>query len=726
MMTFRFAGTVARLVCAAAIPTALAASPLSAPPPQGVGPLTKIYEPVVALQEQHGGLWGVGPGFRVQFLDTGIEMRPEQTPPLRFTLESIDRGGAPIAAGAAARTHEGLTVEYRRVGCVERYEIRPDGVAQSFVFESLPQGDGDLVVRGWLQTELRLDAAAATDQRLHFDHERGGGVTIEGVFGIDAAGRRVPGRIRCDGAQLEVSLPAAFVRDATLPLVLDPVIGPVQTVAYDSCIYHRARDSYFSCFRSNNGVYCQEVGLAGVAVGPRIAIELDSLGGQSQLMGAVYVPGRARLLIGINRYSGGPAMTHQRVFRAYDPATGLVSAPLFEGYFPSLSVSFYGIRLSADTAPSGTGAVYSDTLVTQFGHLIKRLELPTDPNQAPTVASFALLPSPGDGSVILSAATPSGMRMAAYETGIVASVTIGRIDYQLIDANLAVVVPLELESLDSELRGVFATEDWQGYSRWTILREHHTAGWRLGRRYKVKSRSLAVPSSGPPFFKNHDEWPLPDSPAPSGYPGISAAAMGDSLLVANWGGGLGIGARLVNVQPCYECEPRTALGLPNYVSIAPRVVPGASEQALLVSNGSARIWESRDGVIGNLGGGCLSFGVGHILTAHCARVGNGAFQFLHQSPSYAGQAWLAISTSRLDMSMGCGCSMIADPFAGFLQPMLGTSRFASNSYDLPIPASPALSGLLFFAQALQPYSTTGCSGLGQILISNALSVRIQG
>lgn len=187
----------------------------------------------------HEGVpFGLGPGYSARFEAPGVAFTPalgslvESPMPWRFTLTSVSRGAAILWHGPQAHTPEvrGDSVRYRRSsGLLEVYDVRPDGIEQSFVFASRPAGEGDLVVRGTIVTELPL--ASARDDGVRFELPGKGGVAIGAVTGIDANGARMPGSLRCDGTTLELVLPAAFVDAAAYPLVLDPMIGTSFLVA---------------------------------------------------------------------------------------------------------------------------------------------------------------------------------------------------------------------------------------------------------------------------------------------------------------------------------------------------------------------------------------------------------------------------------------------------------------------------------------------------------------
>jgi hypothetical protein len=151
--------------------------------------------------------------------------------PLSFRLGTIARGRIVLHDADAAAAPEPVVrdgvMTWSRSGILERYEARADGVAQSFVLAAHPGGNGDLVVRGTV--ESAFVPIQQEDGSLCFADEIGG-VTIGGVTGIDANGRQCRGELRWQSGELELRLPGAFVDAAAYPLVLDPLFGT--TVVY--------------------------------------------------------------------------------------------------------------------------------------------------------------------------------------------------------------------------------------------------------------------------------------------------------------------------------------------------------------------------------------------------------------------------------------------------------------------------------------------------------------
>lgn len=184
------------------------------------------------LVQQDGETVGFAAGYKAFFNQGGVEYTPalgkmaERNMPLRFTLQSVRRGSQLLldATGTAPQPAiAGNWVVYDRGDIDEKYEVRLDGVEQVFTFDKRLEGQGDLVVRGRIDSEL----VPATNQDGSFSWllPGVGGVHYGLVTGVDAHGNRVRGELRRDGNSIEMSLPAAFVDAASFPLALDPLIG---------------------------------------------------------------------------------------------------------------------------------------------------------------------------------------------------------------------------------------------------------------------------------------------------------------------------------------------------------------------------------------------------------------------------------------------------------------------------------------------------------------------
>lgn len=182
-----------------------------------------------------GALAAVGSDYRATFGSDAVTFEPalgRDAPRAHrwtTTTTEVSRGSTTSwrrGHELPSRTHDRRTVTFHRPGVAERYDARADGLKQSFVWTAPPAGDGDLVVRLAIESTLRRHSARA------WRDERGNGVVLGEVVGIDAHGARCAGEARATTNGLELVLPDWFVDSAAYPLELDPLIGTsVQALA---------------------------------------------------------------------------------------------------------------------------------------------------------------------------------------------------------------------------------------------------------------------------------------------------------------------------------------------------------------------------------------------------------------------------------------------------------------------------------------------------------------
>lgn len=179
--------------------------------------------------ELDGSPFAVGRDYKARFAETGVAFTPMlgvQAPrnlPLALSLRHVRRGAALLEAPPVRPTRDGRTIRYVHERFVERYDVRSEGLEQSFEFTHRPAGEGDLVVQLAATTELMPEPRP--DGTLAWVWPGLGGVHIGTVTGIDAEGDTCPGSLRLVPGGLELVLPSAFVDSAAYPLVLDPTIG---------------------------------------------------------------------------------------------------------------------------------------------------------------------------------------------------------------------------------------------------------------------------------------------------------------------------------------------------------------------------------------------------------------------------------------------------------------------------------------------------------------------
>ncbi len=228
-------------------------------------------------------------GFRVRALRGGARRTPAV---FEARLSRLGRAGA--SAGGAG-CGEAVSLDRSRpdevrVGygsVTEIHQARRDGLEVSYLLDEIPDGEGDLVIR--LAVEA-TDAAAVAGQKVEelWYGDPTSGIHVGAVTGIDAAGRRVRGWLRASAGCMELGLPADFVDSATLPVLVDPLVGPAFTTvswwggpgSSDAAVaYSSAADRYLIGYCDYNWLFFHQM-VGGVLV--------DSAGGPP---GWVYVGG---------------------------------------------------------------------------------------------------------------------------------------------------------------------------------------------------------------------------------------------------------------------------------------------------------------------------------------------------------------------------------------------------------------------------------------------------
>jgi hypothetical protein len=187
------------------------------------------------------GTWASGPDYKVSFHE-GFAFYPvlggayERNLPLAWRTLSVTCGDVSLLGADEQAEHRvaDWRYEYRYAQFTEAYDVRGDGVEQTFVFGAPFASGGDLVVRGLVTTELRAAMRASEHGALEFLGERGERIVSYGAAqAVDARGARVPVPAAWDGQQLTLTVPAAWIADAVFPLTLDPLIGST-VVSFDS------------------------------------------------------------------------------------------------------------------------------------------------------------------------------------------------------------------------------------------------------------------------------------------------------------------------------------------------------------------------------------------------------------------------------------------------------------------------------------------------------------
>jgi hypothetical protein len=230
----------ATICCAAAslLAAAAAQAPMSPvlPATALAGPLQGVCAPIHSQPEDAGqpyGQWAAGDGYKVGFAD-GLRFVPyhrSDGPAVdwRWRTVSARAGEQELVTQAPRAALASLRAEYDLGGLVEAYDVRPDGVEQTFVLRQRPASAGDLVIRGAVQSVLE---AAPDGNGIGFVDASGVPLVRYGrALAIDANGSTAAMTTTLVDGGLELRLAGEWLATAAFPLVVDPLIAPVTVVA---------------------------------------------------------------------------------------------------------------------------------------------------------------------------------------------------------------------------------------------------------------------------------------------------------------------------------------------------------------------------------------------------------------------------------------------------------------------------------------------------------------
>ncbi|MBK8975778.1 MAG: hypothetical protein IPM29_07615 [Planctomycetes bacterium] len=171
-----------------------------------------------------GRVWSAGHDWKASFGPRDWAFLPavgadRPSVELRFALDELRIGGEPLPFRDGEIAVEGRRVTVDRDTVVETYDLEGRSVKQSFVLSTLPTR-GEVTVRLDVTTglQVRQDGAGLVfedgDVRVAF----------RDAVARDASGAQVAMGVRCVDGQVELLVPADFVRGARLPLVVDPLL----------------------------------------------------------------------------------------------------------------------------------------------------------------------------------------------------------------------------------------------------------------------------------------------------------------------------------------------------------------------------------------------------------------------------------------------------------------------------------------------------------------------
>ncbi|MFN3244048.1 MAG: hypothetical protein ACE37K_21255 [Planctomycetota bacterium] len=178
------------------------------------------------------GIWAAGPDYKVSFHDgmTFVPVLGASAPhneTLHWRTTSVRVGERELVQQLPEPHQVGdFRYEYHFGTVVEAYDVRTDGLEQTFVFSQRPNASGDLVIDGAVTGTTTSARRGAAHAPLAFVDANGREVVRYGVaIAIDAYGRRFPMTTSLRDGTVRLRLGAADVDRAAFPLVVDPLLG---------------------------------------------------------------------------------------------------------------------------------------------------------------------------------------------------------------------------------------------------------------------------------------------------------------------------------------------------------------------------------------------------------------------------------------------------------------------------------------------------------------------
>ncbi len=184
------------------------------------------------------GIWAAGRAFKASFHDGfvfhALVGAPGDEPArVAFRLLGTSRGEQPLspAAQRPAPRWTATRCQYDHGTVVEAYDVRAEGIEQTFVFREPPSGSGDLRIVGEFDCgdlSIRRTAAAADGRAGLQFADASGAVRLDygAAIAFDATGDSCPVRTEVDGRRVVLTVDAGWLANARWPVLVDPLLRP--------------------------------------------------------------------------------------------------------------------------------------------------------------------------------------------------------------------------------------------------------------------------------------------------------------------------------------------------------------------------------------------------------------------------------------------------------------------------------------------------------------------
>lgn len=181
------------------------------------------------------GLWAAGPDYKVSFHD-GFAFHPyvpdaERTRAWRWRTSSVRCGDRELLTERANPWHDAWRFELRSAGVIERYDVRADGVEQSFVVNERPHLGGSIAVEGVLESEFAATPCAAHVGSVDFTWRDRTVLRYGAALAIDALGHEFPVTTAFDGRAITLQVAAEDAALAAYPLTIDPLTSTFSAIS---------------------------------------------------------------------------------------------------------------------------------------------------------------------------------------------------------------------------------------------------------------------------------------------------------------------------------------------------------------------------------------------------------------------------------------------------------------------------------------------------------------
>lgn len=177
------------------------------------------------------GIWASGAAYKVSFHD-GATVVPylgrgyERNQDWRWRTVSATVGETELCTQAPRLSYSAFRAEYDLGGIVEAWDVRDEGVEQTFVLTAPPGNGGELVIRGLVTGPLSATDRGSAHGDVLFHDAAGNAVLRYGAAtAIDARGDTRPMTTAVDGGEVTLRLDAGWLRAAQYPVVVDPLVG---------------------------------------------------------------------------------------------------------------------------------------------------------------------------------------------------------------------------------------------------------------------------------------------------------------------------------------------------------------------------------------------------------------------------------------------------------------------------------------------------------------------